>query len=765
MNQHILYTSALRHEIEALQSLAGTTATPFPKPDWYQPDNEIEVLVKRAADWCKRGESHAQSKTNFLRPVLPRLAGGSTAKFLAPIPIRTDASSKPTENPKSEDFVQTWAELCSAASEIRSMDASTYPVALQNLLAIYTSNLPAVNTADDISFYAAAHCRAAFCMSIAASEAEPQRAESLCLISGELSGIQDFLFDIGTTFAGKLLKGRSFYVTLLCDSIRRRILTDLGLQDCHTLIDSGGKFVLLAPASAMEKLQAIRAQIDQKIWAEHRETLRFFLTAIPLETETGFSEAMTKLQKAQKAAKKLPNETILKHSPEYLFEAEANHIAYAQCAVTGEMITDIVQAEKDFAGEDDPNPIRLCAQAELQYNLGKWLKGFKYWLVYDAANAPKGSQNIADLGICHQFTANDENIGALKENAAAFYVVNPQNANAAKQGFVWYGGAKFPADESRGGEPKSFDELGKTGNGEGENEGNLQRLGYLRMDVDDLGTSIQSNVRSWARYVQVSRSLDHFFKARLDNLRNQRAYESKIVIVYAGGDDIFAVGVWNDLADFAHAIRHDFQDFCSGNAKPAISGGMILIGTHFPIAKAAQLAGEAEDKAKAHVQNGQSKDSFCMLDFPLKWTELETVSALKAALLTYIDAKLFDRSLLHKLQRHFKSSQQQRLENDATAAPNTSSSNFNYNWRWRAVWDLSRYKENLKKPQNKSTHEYALWKSATQFLKAQLDLLYNSNREDSLKKVSYRGIAARWAELEMRSRVESENTAKEFVQH
>ena len=80
------------------------------------------------------------------------------------------------------------------------------------------------------------------------------------------------------------------------------------------------------------------------------------------------------------------------------------------------------------------------------------------------------------------------------------------------------------------------------------------RLGYLRMDVDDLGTGIQTHIHSWARYVAVSRSLDLFFKGHLESLRSLPQFRAHIVVVYAGGDDIFAVGRWQELADFAQTL-------------------------------------------------------------------------------------------------------------------------------------------------------------------------------------------------------------------
>ena len=60
--------------------------------------------------------------------------------------------------------------------------------------------------------------------------------------------------------------------------------------------------------------------------------------------------------------------------------------------------------------------------------------------------------------------------------------------------------------------PKTFDELAEC-------PGSLKRLGFLRMDVDNLGASIAKSADSLARHSAISRSLDWFFKGYLNTLR------------------------------------------------------------------------------------------------------------------------------------------------------------------------------------------------------------------------------------------------------
>ena len=69
-----------------------------------------------------------------------------------------------------------------------------------------------------------------------------------------------------------------------------------------------------------------------------------------------------------------------------------------------------------------------------------------------------------------------------------------------------------------------------------------------------------------------------------------------VAIVYAGGDDVFLVGAWNQVLEAAWRIREAFQCFTCGAL--TISCGFTLFDSHFPIRLAADQTAELEDKAK-----------------------------------------------------------------------------------------------------------------------------------------------------------------------
>ncbi len=74
------------------------------------------------------------------------------------------------------------------------------------------------------------------------------------LIAADLSGIQDFIFNIPSKGAAKSLKGRSFFVQLLSEVCAQFLLDELGLKPVNLLYNGGGNFFILAPAYRKKRL-------------------------------------------------------------------------------------------------------------------------------------------------------------------------------------------------------------------------------------------------------------------------------------------------------------------------------------------------------------------------------------------------------------------------------------------------------------------------------------------------------------------------------
>ena len=132
----------------------------------------------------------------------------------------------------------------------------------ESLTMVYTSAISAAGSGSvmpDVSAYD--HCRltSAFATAIYLyhRETESLDAESIkngdnqkfLMISGNFYGIQDFIFaDYGDTrkYRSKLLRGRSFYISLLSELAADLLCKRIGLPPVSIILNAAGKFTILA---------------------------------------------------------------------------------------------------------------------------------------------------------------------------------------------------------------------------------------------------------------------------------------------------------------------------------------------------------------------------------------------------------------------------------------------------------------------------------------------------------------------------------------
>ncbi len=171
-----------------------------------------------------------------------------------------------------------------------------------------------------------------------------------------------------------------------------------------------------------------------------------------------------------------------------------------------------------------------------------------------------------------------------------------------------------------------------------------EKLGILKMDVDSLGLLFQYQTdRTEAE--RVSKEIKSFFEERLyemlqRNIKhdydtghrevNPDKYRDNIYTVFAGGDDCFFVGGWDTILDWAALVRKEFKEYVIDTKRniihpktgkiPTISAGVVIVDAKFPVIRFAELAEEALSKAKASNRNEQ-KNKICLFDQVLTWDE------------------------------------------------------------------------------------------------------------------------------------------------
>lgn len=629
----------------------------------------------------------------------------------------------------------------------------------------------------------------------------------LLLFCADISGIQSFIYNIASNKAAKSLKGRSFYLQLLMDSIVQKIISALKGVGCevnvgHIVYSSGGKMYMLLPnlGSVKSILKQVEEAILNKLFDEHKTRLYVCMESIAFayqqkddvlqlhfedaKASATLGDMWVKLgeKAAQKKHRRFQSQLLNNFSDFFTPIAEGFDTSdkaegsSKPCAVTGDFIEKPHSRIHDLNdGEDGTAPIWVIKNVKSQTQTGKKLKTADFYITfYDKQTqirqkilSEKGIEP-SNLGIYHYL----ENTKSLfdefrnkadlksahlahirKINDTEFLADKTINGKNSAYGFTFYGGNKQALREHEKGNwvEKDYSELAgyaPQDSGEDDPIGGFKRLGVLRMDVDGLGGIFAEGLKpehySFGALATLSAQLDVFFSGYLSKVRDSDSYKDWVNILYSGGDDLFVVGRWDKVVDFAERVRMDFHKYVCGRKEISISGGVALVGGKFPIAKAAEMAGDAEHAAKEFRKEKNSevadKNAFCLFGETLSWEdEFEKVKKLKDDFVRFQEEGKLSSGFLQQFKT-FKlikdKFQVYKFVKGTHGSEKYDKRDLSYNWN--AAWLLGRYKQRFKgtKPENDAIRAF--------ISKIQLDLFLKDRQFDLY------AIAARWAELEIR---------------
>ena len=250
------------------------------------------------------------------------------------------------------------------------------------------------------------------------------------------------------------------------------------------------------------------------------------------------------------------------------------------------------------------------------------------------------------------------------------------------------------------------------------------KLGILRMDVDGLGKRFIEGFNSIKDYKAFSKRLVSFFEEKTRKIQEEPTFREYLNIIYAGGDDLFVIGRWDKVINYADRIHQEIaKDFEKENI--TISGGISIINAKYPIAKAAESAGEAEQSAKL-FRNGE-KNAINFLGKSVSWAkEFDYVKSYQQQFVSLIDNYGLSKGILHKLMLYASIAEQNKVRRR-----DGKPEDFSY------VWHLSYYLTRF-------INRYKTNDEVCAFCRDLRDK--QINYKDS-RKLELIAIAARWAEL------------------
>lgn len=266
----------------------------------------------------------------------------------------------------------------------------------------------------------------------------------------------------------------------------------------------------------------------------------------------------------------------------------------------------------------------------------------------------------------------------------------------------------------------------------------LVRLGVLRMDVDNLGATFQEEIKKCTDDLSQYRKLSQQFTDFFDEENLYSFVEGgPVYIVYSGGDDIFAVGQWDNALAFAERVRENFgkQPFVQ-ERNLSISGGLAILPYKYPIMKGAEEGRELEDLAKSHSVGIKEKDSMAFLDMALNWTmEYPVVKRLKDKIVRLGMAERLDSSFRSKMMLHYASADVKghKVNNVKTY--------------WMMTYDLGR----LKQRNAKDNEVVGLINNCMKEVCGNAMTLDGVPITSDYHSLELWTLACRWAELELRT--------------
>ena len=469
----------------------------------------------------------------------------------------------------------------------------------------------------------------------------PLIEEDFLLVSGDISGIQDFIYNVTSEKALKGLRARSFYLQLLSEILARRILQEFNLTEVNLLYCGGGNFYIILPNTEQTeaRLNSLQREIDEILLSAHKGQLATVLSWIPVTYYDFFHDFAHIWENLGKSL-------LIKKRKKFASLASSGTPSLFQEIVLGPFEAGGRKKSCQICGEEiDEENRERCQLCESLIEFSNQLVNASSFLLEAQEPKPLPPQNVTLTDIIESLGFRFKFLRKTDREKFRALIINSTDFAGQYRGFT------FVARKARTsqGEILTLEDIAAHAVG-------VKKWGVLRADVDHLGNLFRTGLgknKTISRISTLSSMLALYFSARISQLDYLIPHKEEvnnlteaIYIAYSGGDDLFLIGPWSALVDLAKYIYDDFSKFACYKLK--LSAGIFFSPTRkFPIYQAAALAGEAEDKAK-----NEGRDRLTVFGESLPWScypEIKAIINLVVSLLKGEKGKELPRSLINIL--------------------------------------------------------------------------------------------------------------------
>jgi CRISPR-associated protein Csm1 len=659
-----LINAAARHHkpntfLQWIIATADRLASGFERSEWEN--------YNRAEERTSTGRNHYQARLLSLFESI-RLDGDrrpASADFCMPLKPLSPATLFPDKRANIEpgqdasaqaEYAALWQQFTQALQTIPASHRQNLPLWLDHFDSAwltYTHAIPSATAGGvrpDVSLYD--HSKAVAALAVAlwrwheamdktdadAIDALKNRSdwdtEKFLLVQGDFSGIQEFIFAGGQNqrHVARLLRGRSFYVSLLTELAALKVLDALALPSTSQVINAAGKFLIVAPNTeeTIQALHQVQAALNdwflQHTWGQSGINLAWLPASANhfghSEGESSFRALIQRLFEQLETAKLRRFDLCGNTPPAPLFHGALDRYTHGECRIDGQS-----PAHPELNG--------ISELAWDQVHTGKWLAHKERLLITRTRIQPREGQTVDQLRLpifdyYVLFTADEEISGQFGDEAKPDSLLRawdfslPQQADAP----LWNGYARrainafiprfeamneWEADRYRGleeledfepvpGAPKTLEHLARDDRWLDEHGRwiGVEAIMTLKGDIDNLGLIFQQGLErpTFAHMAALSRQINAFFTVWLPWAC--RSEFRNTYTVFAGGDDFFLIGPWRSTMRLAQKMWREFERFVAGNPDIHFSAGLSMTKPGLPIRHLRHLAEDALDDAKAH---------------------------------------------------------------------------------------------------------------------------------------------------------------------
>lgn len=591
-----------------------------------------------------------------------------------------------------EEYKKLWAGF---TSELDLLEGHNDFNTIFALVKKYTSAMPSAAYRDiaDISLFDHSKTTAALAVARYLFEKDENESEKpYLIINGDISGIQKFIFRISSpqkalSGMSKRLRGRSLYLTLLCDAIADHIIRKLGLSCANILFCGGGRFTIVAPNTikARKELKEIKKRINKYFIDEFNAELYLAIACQEVSGNELANFGDITFELSNKLTEDKKHKFVENLNDIFCFDEEIDEDSEL-CSVCGKPYTMI-------------NDESICPDCKSHGNLGKEAANADYMIkLYSSDDKIKEESDAyfdileegylfekdkADLtSKINRLVTISDKVEILKLNDTDFLslIMEIEESDKVSFGFSFLGnvvpnlGGHVESHEYM---PLYFEHLAMISRG-------ANKLGVLKMDVDNLGRIFSQGFKkskevdntSISRISTLSSQLDMFFSGFINNIASSFKVYSKIegidgdkfdeieleiqdnvgdkesmtvyklkygklltdseekilskyeiptiYIDYSGGDDLLVIGPYDDIISFAEKLQCNFKKWTCDNDSINLSAGINIISPKFPIGKAVFTAEDYLDAAKSC-----GRDKITVFGEVVNWNKFETIAGFR----------------------------------------------------------------------------------------------------------------------------------------